>query len=95
MANRGMFVFVVRWCKRIDGEEECGNFEVCYTDEELAKAAMLKDFEDTKADWGKDVTESVRMELTQTDDYCSVQMTDGSYDYHEWWIDKLELVSEM
>ena len=48
-----MEIYVIRWLSRIDGEEECGNFEVCYTDKEKARKAMLDDVENTKADWEK------------------------------------------
>lgn len=93
-----MNIYVIRWASRVDGEEESGNFEVCYTDEANARKAMLKDFENTKADWEKDgvKVESRTLgpngENDENCDYMEITVEDDdSYDYHEWYIDKLDV----
>lgn len=96
--RRGMFVYVVRWEKRIDGEEESGNFEVCYADERDAEKAMLADMENVKSDWMKDYPETKSSVGEKNgngcSDFCFVAIEGEYYDYHEWHIDKLELVGE-
>lgn len=94
-----MTIYAIRWLSRIDGEEECGNFEVCYTDEKKARKAMLEDMKDTKADWEKDgiAVESRTLgpngEGDKDCDYAEItaEGMDGNYDYHEWWIDALDV----
>lgn len=87
-----MYVYAVRWFQRVDGETSCGNFEVCYANEEAARRQMLQDWENIKKDWSKDVDAyKVCARVSDDGDWCNVEMQDGSYDYHEWWIDKLEL----
>lgn len=92
-----MKVYVVRWLSRIDGEEECGNFEVCYTDEADARKAMLEDVANTKEDWGQDVKVSQRFlgpngKGKKNCDYAEITVKDDdTYDYHEWWIDALDV----
>lgn len=93
-----MKIYVIRWVSRIDGEEECGNFEVCYTEEAKARKAMLEDVKNTKADWEQDgVTVNSRTlgpdgENTEIPDYAEITIEDGStYDYHEWYIDELDV----
>lgn len=104
-----MKVYAVRWLSRIDGEEKCGNFEVCYADENDARKAMLADVENTKADWegnfkdylGK-IGEKVKSRFLGPGgdgkddcDYAGIWIEDGNgdgtYDYHDWWIDELEV----
>ena len=84
-----MFVFVVRYVKQVDSEVESGTFDMCYTNEEAAQEAMIKDFETTKADWAKDGEISSSMNT----DSCCIQANDGSYDWYELYIDKLEVVN--
>ena len=90
-------IFVIRWLSRIDGEEESGNFEVCYTDEAKARKAMLDDVKNTKAEWESDgVTVNTRTlgpdgENTDIPDYAEITVDDGSEDYHNWWIDELDV----
>ena len=95
-------IYVVRWLKRIDGEEECGNFATCYTDEARARKAMLEDYEYTYRDWlfsteDKDTVKRLTMGPNRSDDpdtadYAGVWVEDNdTYDYHDWWIDKLDL----
>lgn len=93
-----MKIYVIRWASRIDGEEECGNFEVCYTDEDKARKAMLEDFKNTKADWEKDGkpvnsrTLGPDGENEKDCDYVEITVEDDdTYDYHEWHIDKLDV----
>lgn len=86
-----MFIYAVRWIKRIDGEEECGNFEVCYTDEDKARKAMLADMENTKKDWEKDETVFTNFG-DGSGDYCGIYIGHGTYDYHDWYVDKLEVM---
>lgn len=90
-----MTVFVVRWQRMIDGEDESGNFEFCYTNEKDAEKAMLEDVENIKKDWEKDI--KVRVKVGEKNDngcfdYYGIEAEDGSYDRHEWWIDKLPVV---
>lgn len=99
--KRGMFVYVVRWANLIDGEDECGNFEVCYTDEKDAEKAMLADMEDTKSDCLKGWPEGTKSFIGKKNengcsDFCSVEIEKNllDHDYYEWYIDKLELVSD-
>ena len=40
--KQGLFVYVVRWQKRVDGEDKFGNLDVCYTNEKDAEKAMLQ-----------------------------------------------------
>lgn len=84
-----MFVFVVRYVKRVDYEVESGTFDQCYTNEEAAHEAMIKDFENTKADWANygDISSSMNT------DCCSIQLNDFAGDWYEWYIDKLEVVN--
>lgn len=90
------YVFVVRWLKRIDGEEECGNFEFCYKDEKEAEKKMLEDMENTKKDWEQD--EEVKSRIGKKNgngcsDYCGIWIEDNNtYDYHDWYIDKLPII---
>ena len=102
-------VYVVRWLSRIDGEEKCGNFEVCYADKDKARKAMLADVDNTKADWERDnegylkaLDEKVRTRFLgqsgtdrETCDYAGIWIEDGkgegTYDYHDWWIDSLDV----
>lgn len=86
-----MIIYAVRWLKRIDGEEECGNFEVCYTDEDKARKAMLTDMENTKKDWEKDGTVFTNFG-DKIGDYCGIYMENDTYDYHDWYVDKLEVM---
>jgi hypothetical protein len=93
-----MKIYVIRWASRIDGEEECGNFDVCYTDEAKARKAMLDDVKNTKADWEKDGkrvnsrTLGPDGENTDISDYAEITVEDDdTYDYHEWHIDKLDV----
>lgn len=92
-----MKIYAIRWLSRIDGEEECGNFDVCYTDEEKARKAMLEDMKDTKADWEKDGnpiesrTLGPNGEEDEDCDYAEISVNGGNYDYHEWWIDALDV----
>lgn len=84
-----MFVFVVRCVKQVDQEVESGTFDQCYTNEKAAYEAMIKDFENTKADWAKngEISSSIK-----TDRY-SILANDDTYDWIEWNIDKLEVVN--
>ena len=84
-----MFVFVVRYVKSVDSEVESGTFDMCYTNEEAAHEAMIKDFENTKAEWAKiaEISSSVNT------DCCSIQWTDLANDWYELYIDKLEVVN--
>ena len=84
-----MFVFVVRYEKQVDHEVESGTFDKCYTNEEAAHEAMIKDFENTKADWAKNGEISSSLNT----DSCFIMATDNTYDWHEWYIDKLEVVN--
>ena len=87
-----MYIYVVRWQKRIDGEEESGIFNVCYTDEDNAKKAMLDDMENIKKDWEKDEHVSTNFG-DGSGDYCEIYIGHGTYDYHYWYVDKLEVVN--
>ena len=73
------------------GEEDCGNFGVCYTDETDARKAMVEDYESTLRKWETDVPDDRNMELIKWDNFCAITLPYDSYDYHNWWIDKLEL----
>jgi hypothetical protein len=90
-------IYVVRWLSRIDGEEECGNFAVCYADESKARKAMLKDMDETLGDWRKNGEVKTRFMgpdksgSPDTCDYCGIYVEDDTYDYHDWWIDSLVL----
>ena len=84
-----MFVFVVRYVKQVDGEVESGTFDMCYTNEEAAHEAMIKDFENTKADWAK----KGEISFSLNTDTCFVMFADGTRDWIEWFIDKLEVVN--
>ena len=101
-------IYVIRWLSRIDGEEECGNFEVCYTDEAKARKAMIEDMKKTKADWEKSnedylkgINETVKERTLGPNgeigccDYAGIWIEDGNgegtYDYHDWWIDALDV----
>lgn len=89
-----MEIYVIRWLSRIDGEEECGNFEVCYTDKDKARKAMLDDVKNTKADWEKDfkdylksIDEKVKSRFAGPDgngkadcDYAGIWIEDGNGD---------------
>lgn len=94
------FVYVVRWLKVIGDESFCGTFEMAYTDEKAAEAAMLKDMEQVKADWAETAEEidcTVACEIGDKPDdgcadFCSVWFEGDCADHHEWYIDKLELV---
>ena len=86
-----MYIYAVRWIKRIDGEEECGNFEVCYTDNDSARKAMLADMENTKKDWEKDETVFTNFG-DGSGDYCGIYIKNDTYDYHDWYVDKLEVM---
>ena len=86
-----MYIYAVRWIKRIDDEEECGNFEVCYTDEDKAREAMFTDMENAKKDWEKDGTVFTSFG-DGSRDYCGIYICRGTHDYQEWFIDKLELL---
>ena len=96
--KKGMFVYVVRWERRIDDETESGNFEVCYADEREAEKAMLEDMECLKSDWMKNHPDTKTLVGEKNgngcSDFCAVTIGDDYYDYHEWHIDKLELVGE-
>lgn len=86
-----MHVYVVRWCERIDGEEKCGNFDVCYTGLDEARKAMLDDMEKTKMDWEKDY--QVFTDFGNGSGcFCEIYIGHGAYDYKDWFIDKLEVM---
>lgn len=84
-----MFVFVVRCVKQVDHEVESGTFDQCYTTEEAAHESMIKDFENTKADWATKGDISTSKET----DRCSIQLNDFAGDWIEWNIDKLEVIN--
>ena len=86
-----MYIYAVRWIKRIDGEEECGNFEVCYTDKTKARIAMFAEMENAKKDWEKDETVSTNFG-DGSGDYCGIYIAHGTYDYIDWYVDKLEVM---
>ena len=88
-----MNIYVVRWLNRIDNVEDCGNFEVCYSTEEEARMALLQDFENTKSEWKSSMDADDKFSENLKDDYAFICMQDecGKFDYHDWWIDKLEL----
>ena len=86
-----MYVYVVRWFKRIDDEEEFGNFKVCYTDLDKARKAMLDGMENIKKDWEKDGTVFTSFG-DENKDYCGIYICRGTYDYQEWFIDKLKVM---
>lgn len=90
-----MYVYVVRWLQRVGGETSCGNFEVCNANEDAARRQMLQDWENTRRDWSKGIppenADIVSARVSKDGDWCIIELNDGSCDYHEWWIDKLEL----
>ena len=96
-----MYIYVVRYLAYVDGEPECGNFEVCYPDEPSARKAMLDNVEATYKDWlksaksGEDLkrrTMGANGESDPNPDYAGIWIEGGyNYDYHDWWIDKLEV----
>lgn len=86
-----MYIYAVRWQKRIDGEEESGIFNVCYTDLDKARKAMLSAMENIKKDWEKD--EHVLTNFGDgSGDYCGIYIGHGTYDYQDWFIDKLKVM---
>lgn len=86
-----MYVYAVRWFKRIDNEDECGNFEVCYTDEDKARQAMLAAMENIKKDWEKD--DHVYANFGgKNENFCEIYIAHGTYDYQVWFIDKLKVM---
>lgn len=88
----GIFVYVIRWQNRIDGEEDSGNFEVCYANEADACKAMVEDYESTLCEWSKRIPEGKKAELsTSNTDFRAITFPFDTYDYHNWYIDKLEV----
>ena len=101
-------VYVIRYSYRIDGEECCGNFEFCYTDEKAAEKAMLQDIEDAKKRWsgfGEKIGEKVdvKCEMEHGDnglvDYCSIWIEKPGvncdyWDRHYWWIDMIGIAED-
>lgn len=83
-----MFVFVVRYVKQVDHEVESGTFDMCYTNEEAAHEAMIKDFETIKAEWAN----YGEISSSKDTDWCLIR-ADGTSDVYEWYIDKLEVVN--
>ena len=84
-------VYAIRWAKRVDGEEESGVFDTCYTDRKAAEAVLRKDVDETKAEWTRNY-EGYEVEFRELDGYFSVAVPDiGTYDYCEWWLDELEV----
>jgi hypothetical protein len=75
--------------KQVSNEVQSGIFDKCYTNEEAAHEAMIKDFENTKADWAKNGEVSSSLNT----DSCFIMMTNSSYDWYELYIDKLEVVN--
>ena len=84
-----MNIYVVRWRSVIYGEEDYGNFEICYSSEEEAKKALQQDYNDTKSNW---IEAGEKFLETIEEDYRSIwTRTENGIDTVEWWIDKLEL----
>ena len=93
-----MFVYVIRWEMRVNGDVSCGNFELCYSDEKAAEKAMLADMKNVEAAWVFEHVVGVTSKKGRKNengcvDYCHVQRDDWD-DYHQWWIDKLEMAKE-
>jgi hypothetical protein len=95
-------VYVVRWLCRVNGEESCGVFEYCYTNERDAEKAMLEDIKNTTEEWQALENEYGIGETIHTKqgkyndngciDYYDIWFEKGSFDYHKWWIDKLPVI---
>lgn len=89
-------VYVIRWSRRIDGHVESGNIGPCYTDENKASEAMLKDMEDVKKAWEED--EPVKAGVIVGDsgiaNHCDIHVDDGTCDYYEWCVDKIDVDEE-
>ena len=100
-----LFVYVVRWRKRVDGEYWFGNLCVCYTNEKDAEKAMLDDMEDTMVEWQTDedvrgFRETLKTCIGKKNENncatnCSIWFDRYSSDYLDWFIDKIELVGEV
>ena len=97
-----MDIYVIRWAKQVDGEWDCGNFDYSYTDEKSAAEAMLRDFNNIRFAWERDVKERNKDLVSRVDDgdngiadYCEVSVKGGgTNDFHKWWIDKLAVEQE-
>ena len=83
-----MTVFAIRWASRINGEEESGILKTGYVNEEDAKKAMMKDAEDIRKDWETGGT-SVKTMQGAIGNYYGIWVEDDTYDYYEWYIEKL------
>lgn len=86
-----MYIYTVRWINLIDCEVESGIFNVCYTDLDKARKAMLDDMEKTKKDWEKYETVFTHFG-DESGDYCGIYINHGTYDYQDWFVDKLEVM---
>lgn len=103
--KRGLFAYVVRWQKRVDGEDKFGNLDVCYTNEKDAEKAMLDDMENTRVEWQIDEDsrgfgETIKTCIGKKNENncatnCSIWFDRYSFDYQDWFVDKLELVGEV
>jgi hypothetical protein len=87
-----MFIYIIRWKNRVNNEEETGFFKMCYTNEIDARRAMLVGKEKTKQSWEKAYGKERIQDHMPGDSeptYCGFYVQNHSYDYHEWYIDKL------
>lgn len=89
-----MNIYAIRYMTEVEGQAENGHFQVCYDNEEDARASMLSDFYARL----NEVCEGGFCETTVIDgpnghdeatcDYCRIETAKTTY---QWWIDKMQL----
>lgn len=89
-----MKVYVVRWTRRSNGEEDGGNFGECYTDRTHANFAMQEEFNFMVRDWQKDYA-GWKMETCNEDGYCSILIHNDEFSCMEWFVDELEVIESV
>ena len=88
-----MDIYVVSWRQCIDGEFDSGVFKTCYENIESAREAMRNDFDAKSREWkdkSRGTEEADHIVLhTKNDDFRSVTIECGTFDYIDWNVEKL------